>query len=474
MSRDSLEKALKNWQDKLAKYEVEHSITASTEKQFELEKKIENCEVNIQRLKARIDSINNSAVKSQTARLPPTSPSLVQRKHESRTKDKNKVSVPAVRKTPNLPEQPRETLSPFDSKFTDWQKSNYKDRIQLLCGQELQGAINWSENNSLNNQQFDFLIESIVWDSQRIKKEVFRQCWVGNEALAKPLYEKEMKAWFTSNCQDKSQLLCGQKLQRVIFWAEGNNLSEQESNFLINSLVWDMYKYQTVSAEEEKEKTEVSKFLRELWSKLQTKTKHPYKVVQEVLSWTGCQPFLTKKICQLICGSNSPIPEGDEAVQIKQIVQTHLNKDSQDQEIVQHFQVIYDRLLKNENHDSFWLLLEYRKILQQEEVTDAQILEVLLNTRLVVNQQEKLRVHNCIYQSIFNQDWLEIMILEDARPYAKKLLAWLDSNCQDQSQLLNEQELQEAVQWTKGKGNRLKPQEKKFIARSQALKFRKS
>ena len=66
------------------------------------------------------------------------------------------------------------------------------------------------------------------------------------------------------------------------------------------------------------------------------------------------------------------------------------------------------------------------------------------------------------------------MLLKDARPYAKKLLAWLDSNCQDQSQLLNEQELQEAVQWTKGKGNRLKPQEKKFIAGSQALKFKKS
>ena len=371
-----------------------------------------------------------------------------------------------------------EKESQSELKLTNGQKSNSNDQSQLIEGSEMQEAINWAENNQLNNNQFDYLIDSIIWDSPRMEKEAFRPCWVTNDAndnetVVKPLYEKVMKSWFTSHCQDKSQLLSGLHLQIVLALVENKDLSQQEFNFLIDSLVWDMYDNKTISAEEEREKTEVAQFLKELWPQLQTKTKHPYKVIQEVLSWTECQPFLTKKICQLICDSNSPIPEGKEEQQIEQIVQTYFNQDSQDQEIVQHFQVVCEHLLTNENYDSFWLLLEYRKILLQEAITDAQIQKVLLNTRLIVNQQGKLKIHNCIYQSIFNQEWVARMLLEDKRPYAKKLLVWLDSNCQDQSQFLNERELQEALQWTIGKGDRLRPQEKKFIALSQALKFKK-
>ncbi|MDJ0897521.1 MAG: serine/threonine-protein kinase [Xenococcus sp. MO_188.B8] len=361
----------------------------------------------------------------------------------------------------------------YEKVMNSWFTSDCQDKSQLIEGQELQEAINWAENNRLNNHQFDYLIESLVWDSQRMEKQAFRSSLVPNETVVKPLYEKVMNSWFTSDCQDKSQLLCGLHLQIVLALVENKDLSQQEFNFLIDSLVWDMYDNKTVSAEEEREKTEVAQFLKELWPQLQTKTKHPYKVIQEVLSWTECQPFLTKKICQLICDSNSPIPEGKEEQQIEQIVQTYFNQDSQDQEIVQHFQVVCEHLLTNENYDSFWLLLEYRKILLQETITDAQIQKVLLNTRLIVNQQGKLKIHNCIYQSIFNQEWVARMLLEDKRPYAKKLLVWLDSNCQDQSQFLNERELQEALQWTIGKGDRLRPQEKKFIALSQALKFKK-
>ena len=50
MSRERLEQALSNWQAKRAEYEYELSVTSSTEKQFELRIKIEECLKQIKRL----------------------------------------------------------------------------------------------------------------------------------------------------------------------------------------------------------------------------------------------------------------------------------------------------------------------------------------------------------------------------------------------------------------------------------------
>ena len=43
MSRSKAEQTLKNWQDRLAHFEYELSITSSPEQKFELDKNIEKC-----------------------------------------------------------------------------------------------------------------------------------------------------------------------------------------------------------------------------------------------------------------------------------------------------------------------------------------------------------------------------------------------------------------------------------------------
>ncbi len=58
MSRENLEKALRNWQEKLAHYEYELSLTSSPETKFELKKKIQECEQKIERLNKKINLIN--------------------------------------------------------------------------------------------------------------------------------------------------------------------------------------------------------------------------------------------------------------------------------------------------------------------------------------------------------------------------------------------------------------------------------
>ena len=73
MCKHKLEQALNNWQAKCGEYECELSVTSSPEKQFELRKKIKECQEEIKRLKAEpslfsevpdIDEIKQTVYKS--------------------------------------------------------------------------------------------------------------------------------------------------------------------------------------------------------------------------------------------------------------------------------------------------------------------------------------------------------------------------------------------------------------------------
>lgn len=63
MSSRDLQQALKNWQDKLAKFELERSITADAGQNFQLLKNIEQCEEEIEKLKRKLKTFgeNNSS-----------------------------------------------------------------------------------------------------------------------------------------------------------------------------------------------------------------------------------------------------------------------------------------------------------------------------------------------------------------------------------------------------------------------------
>jgi len=83
---------------------------------------------------------------------------------------------------------------------------------------------------------------------------------------------------------------------------------------------------------------------------------------------------------------------------------------------------------------------------------------------LVVQQQGKLRVYNRIYQQVFNQDWVK-QTLGSLRPYERAIAAWLKSQRQDQSRLLQGEALQEALLWKAGR--RLSEEDDDFLTASQ-------
>jgi|GEM_PF-308219 len=177
------------------------------------------------------------------------------------------------------------------------------------------------------------------------------------------------------------------------------------------------------------------------------KVRNPQKVLQEVLNWTGGQPFLTQKLCQLVRNSLLIIPIGVEAEWIQNLVRSQMIEDWETQDHPEHLRTISDRMLRIHQH-AVRLLGLYQLIWQQGEIAvDDSIEQMQLRlSGLVVKQQGKLVVYNRIYASIFNPSWIK-QELANLRPYSEAITAWLASNYQDTSQLLQGPKLQEALTW---------------------------
>lgn len=192
------------------------------------------------------------------------------------------------------------------------------------------------------------------------------------------------------------------------------------------------------------------------------KVNNPEEVLQEILAWTGGQPFLTQKVCKLVIQN---LPLTNSRLLINELVKTHIIENWESQDEPAHIKTIRDRILSNQQR-SVRLLGLYHKILEEGEffADDTPEQTQLRLSGLVVMREGKLKTYNHIYKSIFNLDWVEKAFCE-LRPHAAALSAWIASNCQDESRLLRGQALEEALNWATGKS--LSDRDYQFLAASQ-------
>ncbi|NEQ78839.1 MAG: hypothetical protein F6K26_00635 [Moorea sp. SIO2I5] len=151
----------------------------------------------------------------------------------------------------------------------------------------------------------------------------------------------------------------------------------------------------------EQDKPEVAKILEPFKPALAEHLSNPDVVLDEVLAWTGSQPFLTQKLCQVILDSKSPIPVGEEALKVEELVKTHFVENWETQEAAELLQDIRSFLLEEQ------FLRLYQKILQGVMIAnDSWEQKVLLNSGVVINQGGNLKVSNRIYEAVFNHSWV--------------------------------------------------------------------
>ncbi|MBH8573160.1 CHASE2 domain-containing protein [Nostocaceae cyanobacterium CENA369] len=201
-------------------------------------------------------------------------------------------------------------------------------------------------------------------------------------------------------------------------------------------------------------------------------------ILKEILAWTGGQPFLTQKLCQLIVNSSQDtvsgkltIPPGTEAFWIESLVNSRIIQKWESQDEPEHLRTIRDRLLSN-GQIAGRILGIYQQILALEDVPtdDSQEQMELLLSGLVIKQQGYLKVKNRIYQAVFSSEWV-VKQMGKLRPYAQYFSAWIISQEQDESQLLTGTALQAALTWSKNQ--RLSDSDYRFLAASQELAKRK-
>jgi hypothetical protein len=194
----------------------------------------------------------------------------------------------------------------------------------------------------------------------------------------------------------------------------------------------------------------------------------PPAVLSAVLAWTGGQPFLTQKLCQLILDAGAPIPTGQEATAIEQLVRSRILENWETQDQPEHLRTIRDRLLAGGEDRAGRLLGLYQQIGQQGAIgLDDRPEQVALRlTGLVGQQSGQLQVANRIYAEVFNDAWLA-RSLANLRPYGGAIAAWLTSGAQDESRLLRGQALQDARAWAEGKS--LADDDYRFLAVSQEI-----
>lgn len=134
----------------------------------------------------------------------------------------------------------------------------------------------------------------------------------------------------------------------------------------------------------------------------------PQAVLAAVLTWTGGQPFLTQKLCQLIQRLSEQVPKGAEAEYVENIARSSIVANWEMQDVPPHLRLIRDRLLACDRST----IELYQQILSQGYVTadNSHEQSELQRAGLAVKQQGRLTVANRIYLATFNQDWIETVL----------------------------------------------------------------
>ncbi|MFB2879795.1 GAF domain-containing protein [Floridanema aerugineum] len=168
---------------------------------------------------------------------------------------------------------------------------------------------------------------------------------------------------------------------------------------------------------------------------LANKVRHPQVILKAVLDWTGGQPFLTQKLCNLIYSLEADIPTGQEEKFVENLVRSRLIENWEAGDEPPHLRTIRDRLLTISKR-SRSLLNIYQKVLRSEEViADESTEQIELRlSGLVVKQQGKLKICNRIYREIFHHIWvskalaeLQADFLQVIEAQEQKLLSMLDA-----------------------------------------------
>lgn len=146
---------------------------------------------------------------------------------------------------------------------------------------------------------------------------------------------------------------------------------------------------------------------------LDIRASYPYKVLVEVDFWTGGQPFLTQKLCQLICDRQSFILRDRETAQISELVYRYIIDDWERGLAATHLLQLRSQLLAYPGSIES-LLTCYQQIWQSQTTTSKSTAEqqYLLGIGLIRLERDRVKIANQIYRNVFDRVWIKKHLTE--------------------------------------------------------------
>ena len=134
---------------------------------------------------------------------------------------------------------------------------------------------------------------------------------------------------------------------------------------------------------------------------------NPASVIYHVRNWTNGERDLTALILESIVTRTFAISNGEEDSRVREFVRSRVIENWRENDAASHLKQIEGTLFAYPNKKK--VLLKLFSILSTESTqTDASPEEnALIEASLVVDENGLLKIHNPIYQAIFNQDWIE-------------------------------------------------------------------
>ncbi len=150
------------------------------------------------------------------------------------------------------------------------------------------------------------------------------------------------------------------------------------------------------------------------------------EVLKQIIYWTGGQPFLTQKLCQLVLKSPTKIPIGSEKQEVEKLVQSNILENWEYNDEPQHLQTIRNRLFTSK-YSTYKLLRLYQKILQRGKIPiKNNPLQTELQLAGIIRKEGKeLKVYNPIYAQVFNRNWVEKILAEKYPTRIKEHIRWV-------------------------------------------------
>ena len=203
-------------------------------------------------------------------------------------------------------------------------------------------------------------------------------------------------------------------------------------------------------------------------------TESPAQVLKAIFQWTGGQPYLTQRLCELVqedAMENGAVVTASASGKVSELVEQHVLKNWQLQDEHNHFKTIQDRMLRK-GHLVNRVLALYGQVLIKREIEVDYADEATVELRLsggVVQSGQTLRPFNEIYKHVFDAGWIATN-LANLRPYSETFEAWVVSDCKDDSYLLKGKGLRAAESWAVGKS--LSDLDNRYLRESQSTENR--